>query len=125
MEDGHIFGLARIGMPAEQVVVKLAELARGIVMADVVKVHLRPGGVDRPEDQANDPADPDSLVGAPWSSHHTETQARTIGRDPQVSLSSDLDDGQARLDSQSRQLAEISRILRVPRPFRMTDLVQK
>ena len=41
VEDRHVLGLARVGVPAEQVVVMLADLARRVVVADVVEVRLR------------------------------------------------------------------------------------
>ena len=47
VEDRHVFRLARAGVPAEQVVVMLADLARGVVVPDVVEVGLRPGRMDR------------------------------------------------------------------------------
>ncbi len=55
VQDRHIVGLAGVGMPAEEMVVKLADLSGLILMADVVKVGLRPGRVDQAQDQQDDP----------------------------------------------------------------------
>lgn len=55
MQGRHIIGFPGTGMPAEQVVVVLAKLARPVVMADVVEVGLRQRRVHETEDQEDDP----------------------------------------------------------------------
>jgi hypothetical protein len=55
MQDRHVVGQARVGMPAEQVVVKGADLARAVVMADVVEVGLGQRSLDEAEDHEDDP----------------------------------------------------------------------
>jgi hypothetical protein len=55
VQERHVLRLARAGVPAEQVVVVLADLAGPVVVTDVVEVGLRQRGVDQAEDQQADP----------------------------------------------------------------------
>jgi len=47
----HILGLPRLGMPAEQVIVVLAEFTRPIMVANVVEIGLRQRGMNQAENQ--------------------------------------------------------------------------
>ena len=53
--DRHVFGQAGVGVPDEQMVVKLANLAQPVVMTDVVEIDLRQRDGSEPEDQQDDP----------------------------------------------------------------------
>ena len=53
--DGHVFGQAGVGVPDEEMVVKLADLARPVVVTNVVEVDLRQWDGNEPEDQQDDP----------------------------------------------------------------------
>jgi hypothetical protein len=51
VDDRHVFVLAGGGMPPEQVVVMGTELARGVVVADVVVIDLGEGDAEQAEAQ--------------------------------------------------------------------------
>jgi len=55
VQDRRIGIVARGRMPPEQMVVVDADLARRVVMANVVEVGLRQGNVDQARDQQADP----------------------------------------------------------------------
>jgi hypothetical protein len=55
VENRDVFCLASVGMPAEEVVVMLADLPGLVMMPDVVEIGLGPGRVDQAEDQQGDP----------------------------------------------------------------------
>jgi hypothetical protein len=69
VEQGHILSLARVGMPAKEVVVILANLPSLVVMADVVEIGLRQGRMEQAEDQKEDPQNPGSMMRTKPPSH--------------------------------------------------------
>jgi len=75
VEHRHVSGQARVWMPAEQVIVVLADLTRLVMVADVVEVELRQRSMHEAEDQENDPR----RVAAP-SSLETSRTHETLGR---------------------------------------------
>ncbi len=72
----HVLGGPGGGVPAEQVVVVLADLAGGVVVANVVEVGLRQRSVSQAEDQEHDPqaASLASLWLSPTSDGHIRHQ---------------------------------------------------
>ena len=62
VEDRDVLGLSGVGMPAEQVVMMLADLAGLVVMPDVVEIGLGPGRVDETKDQQADPQGSGSMM---------------------------------------------------------------
>ncbi len=51
VQDRDVIGCAGVGMPAEEMVVILADLTWLVVMPDVVEIRLRPGRMDQTENQ--------------------------------------------------------------------------
>ena len=70
VEHGDITGDPRPGVPAEQMVVKLADFARRVVVADVVEVRLRQRGMHHAEGHEDDPQDATRPRESPTSNAH-------------------------------------------------------
>lgn len=70
VKHGDITGDPRPGVPAEQMVVKLADLASLVVVADVVKVRLRQRGMHHAEGHEDDPQDATRPRESPTSNAH-------------------------------------------------------
>jgi hypothetical protein len=70
VQNRHILRAAGLGMPAEQVIVMLANFARPVMVADVVVIRLRQGHVHKAEDQQRDPQPATApMPGHPPSEH--------------------------------------------------------
>ena len=69
-----------VGVPAEQVVVMLADLARPVVVADVVKVGLRQRRVHEAEDQDHDPHAATATMPSRPTPGHAGTSDKPTGR---------------------------------------------
>jgi hypothetical protein len=69
VEERDVIRLARVGMPAKQMVMKLTDLPGLVMMPDVMEIRLRPGRMDNTEDQKNDPHGPASRMMVRPSSH--------------------------------------------------------
>ena len=80
VQHGHIVGGAGAWVPAEQVVVVLAHLARAVVMADVVKVGLRQRRVHEAEDQDHDPHAATTTMPSRPTPGHAGTSNKPTGR---------------------------------------------
>ena len=81
VQDGHVVGPTRGGVPAEQVVVVLAHLARPVMMADVVEVELRQRRMHDAEDQQGDPqATSVALSSRAAGPHSTSSEGSDSGR---------------------------------------------
>ena len=70
VEHGDITGDPRPGVPAEQMIVKLANLARLVVVANVVKIRLRQRGMHHAEGHEDDPQDAARPRESPTSNAH-------------------------------------------------------
>lgn len=70
VQGRHVLGVPRSRMPAEQVVVVVADFAGRIVVANVVEVGLRQRSMDEAEDQENDPQATLSSLLSPTSDRH-------------------------------------------------------
>jgi hypothetical protein len=70
VEDRHVLGLDGVGVPSEEVVVVLADLARRVLVADVVEIGLGPGRMDEAEDQQGDPQGAGTRMAGPSVHRH-------------------------------------------------------
>ena len=55
VEHDHVFGKPRAGMAAEKMIVVFAELARAILMANIVVIRLGQRTMHHGKDQGKDP----------------------------------------------------------------------
>ena len=88
VEDGNLIATRGVGMPAEEMVVKLADLPGLVLMADVVKLHLRPGGRQKCQDQQADREGPGSVLSLEPMPHPNRPASLPIGRSRFADLTS-------------------------------------
>lgn len=70
VEHRHVLRNPRAGVPAEQMIVVLANLAGAVVVAQVVIVGLRQRSVHQAEDQQRDPRPPRTVLSYQTSAKH-------------------------------------------------------